>query len=468
MIISSFNIRGLGGAVKWNAIKELVRQEKIEFLAVQETKMVTFSDSFCYNIWGGEDCQWVYLPAVGNSGGILSIWCKSSASLIFSFTGDNFVGVCLDWGALRQRVFIVNVYSKCDIGGKRSLWENLVMSKAGFGQGAWCILGDFNAVRNCDERKGVNQFSGASSSVETVEFGKFVSDMDVVDLPILGRRFTWFHPNGISMSRIDRVFLSADWLDIWAGPTLWVLPRTVSDHCPLVVRYNCVDWGPRPFRFNNHWLLHKDFGGLVENYWKNCNTTGWMAYILKEKLKGLKEHIKGWNKDTYGQVDSKIASLVIDINDLDIRSEVTGLSVGDVERRKSLFAQMWHLKISKASILAQRSRSRWLKDGDENSRYFHACINSRGKKNFIRALRVGDEWFESPPLIRKATVDYFTLHFAADRWNRPKLGELSSQDLVMRRMRGWCVLLAWMKLNMWLWRVRVTKVRVPTVLTLLL
>jgi hypothetical protein len=34
-----------------------------------------------------------------------------------------------------------------------------------------------------------------------------------------------------------------------------------------------------------------------------------MAYILKEKLKGLKEHIKGWNKDTYGQVDSKIASL---------------------------------------------------------------------------------------------------------------------------------------------------------------
>jgi hypothetical protein len=95
----------------------------------------------------------VYLPAVGNSGGILSIWCKSSASLIFSFTGDNFVGVCLDWGALRQRVFIVNVYSKCDIGGKRSLWENLVMSKAGFGQGAWCILGDFNAVLNCDERK---------------------------------------------------------------------------------------------------------------------------------------------------------------------------------------------------------------------------------------------------------------------------------------------------------------------------
>jgi hypothetical protein len=135
MIISSFNIRGLGWAVKRNAIKELVRQEKVEFLAIQETKMETISDSVCYNIWGGEDCQWVHLPAVGNSGEILSIWCKSAASLIFSFTGENFVGVCLDWGPLNQRVFIINVYSRCDMSGKRNLWENLIMSKTGFGRG---------------------------------------------------------------------------------------------------------------------------------------------------------------------------------------------------------------------------------------------------------------------------------------------------------------------------------------------
>jgi hypothetical protein len=32
---------------------------------------------------------------VGNSGGILSIWSNSMASLKFSFTGDGFVGVCL-------------------------------------------------------------------------------------------------------------------------------------------------------------------------------------------------------------------------------------------------------------------------------------------------------------------------------------------------------------------------------------
>ncbi|WJX47013.1 hypothetical protein P8452_33752 [Trifolium repens] len=292
MIISSINIRGLGGAVKRNSIKELLRKEKVQFLAVQETKMESLSDEFCYGLWGGEDCQWVYLPSVGNSGGLLSIWCKSSASLIFSFVGETFIGVCLEWGASKLRCFIVNVYSKCDISGKRSLWESLVMSKRGFGRGAWCVLGDFNAVLHQHERKGLNQTGIGTPSTEMTEFGEFVADMDLIDLPVLGRRFTWFHPNGIAMSKIDRIFVSEDWLATWANPSLWVLPRSVSDHCPLVVRNNCVDWGPRPFRFNNHWLLHKDFKKVVEEFWRGSDLTGWMAYILKEKLKGLKMHIK--------------------------------------------------------------------------------------------------------------------------------------------------------------------------------
>jgi hypothetical protein len=160
---------------------------------------------------------------------------------------------------------------------------------------------------------------------------------------------------------------------------------------------------------------------LVEDYWKSSNITVWMAFILKEKLKGLKNHIRVWNRENYGQLDSKIAKFVADINDLDIRSEVAGLADGDVVLRKNLFAQMWHIKISKESVLAQRLRSKWLKEGDENSRYFHACINSRGKKNFIRALRVDDEWMESPSLIRNETVAYFTNLFASDLWARPKL-----------------------------------------------
>jgi endonuclease/exonuclease/phosphatase family metal-dependent hydrolase len=70
-------------------------------------------------------------------------------------------------------------------------------------------------------------------------------------MPLLGRRFTWIHPNGVAMSSLDRILLSEGWMTKWRNPKVWVLTRDVSDHCPLVVRYNSLDWGPKPFRFNN-------------------------------------------------------------------------------------------------------------------------------------------------------------------------------------------------------------------------
>jgi hypothetical protein len=48
---------------------------------------------------------------------------------------------------------VVNIYSKCDLHGKRRLWENLLMSKGGFGRGAWCVVGDWNAVLHREERR---------------------------------------------------------------------------------------------------------------------------------------------------------------------------------------------------------------------------------------------------------------------------------------------------------------------------
>jgi hypothetical protein len=430
MIIGSINIRGLGGVVKRKYLKELVTKERLDFIAIQETKLESISDGLCWSIWGSEDCQWAFLPSSGNSGGILSIWNKSIASLKFSFTGMGFVGVCLEYGALRQECFVVNVYSSCDFSDKRRLLETLVLTKRSLGRGVWGVVGDFNAVLHQDERRGANLPNVSTPRSEVAGFGEFIRDMELIDLPILGRKFTWCHPNGISMSRIDRMMVSDDWLALWSNPSLWVLPRTVSDHCALVLRPNGVDWGPKPFRFNNHWLLHKDFHGVVENYWKNCNMSGWMAHILKEKLKGLKVVIRGWNRENYGVVDSKIEKCVEDIQVLDVKCELMGLSEDEVRLRKKIFADMWHLRFSKEAVISQRSRQTWLRDGDSNSRYFHASLKSRGKKNFISALFVDGVWLETPIAIRQATVNYFRARFSTINWPRPKLNGVEFPSLL--------------------------------------
>jgi len=138
--------------VKKNKVRNLVLHNKVDFLALQETKLEEITPSLCYSIWGNEDCMWAFRASKGSSGGILSIWSKSSAELLFSFQGDGYVGVCLEWGVEKIRVIIVNVYSKCDLEAKRRLWEALVLEKESRGRGAWCMVGDFNAVRRREER----------------------------------------------------------------------------------------------------------------------------------------------------------------------------------------------------------------------------------------------------------------------------------------------------------------------------
>jgi hypothetical protein len=70
--------------------------------------------------------------------------------------------VCLEWGAHNQKCIIINVYSKCDLEAKKRLWDKLVEIRGDLGEAAWCILGDFNAVCNRDERRGVNDESSSS------------------------------------------------------------------------------------------------------------------------------------------------------------------------------------------------------------------------------------------------------------------------------------------------------------------
>jgi exonuclease III len=63
MIITSYNVRGLGGLVKRRKIRELIKKQNIQFLAIQETKLEAISDKLCYSLWGSNDCDWSFRPS---------------------------------------------------------------------------------------------------------------------------------------------------------------------------------------------------------------------------------------------------------------------------------------------------------------------------------------------------------------------------------------------------------------------
>src|SRR4051812_17809670 len=142
------------------------------------------------------------------------------------------------------------------------------------------------------------------------DFREFIASMGVVDVPCVGGRFTWFKDNGKAMSRIDRFLVSRNLIDKWGVVDQRIGTREVSDHVPISLVCGSVDWGPKPFIFNNTWFTHKDFLNFVHEEWSKMIVKGRGDFVLFEKLKGLKERLKWWNREIFGWVDLKVSEEV--------------------------------------------------------------------------------------------------------------------------------------------------------------
>ncbi|XP_052486360.1 uncharacterized protein LOC105767066 [Gossypium raimondii] len=70
------------------------------------------------------------------------------------------------------------------------------------------------------------------------------------------------------------------------------------------------------------------------------------------------------------------------------------------------------------SYWAQRSRSRWLREGDQNTRFFHAKASGRLKKNYIEKLKdAAGNWVTKSKDISMVAKDYFASLFRSNGQN---------------------------------------------------
>lgn len=353
MKIGSYNIRGLGGRLKREAIRNLVNKERLDFLCIQKTKMETCDRFFCQYLWGSSEVDWVFRPLVGNSGGMLCLWYKDAFVLQDSFDGVGFLGVKGIWRNTTSYCYIFNVYSPCTLAGKRGLWEELKAIRGSNLNAPWCVAGDFNVVRSANERRGSSLQLGYS---DMVEFDKFIYDMGLNDLPLIGRKYTWRRANGACMSRIDRFLISDEWLNVWQDLSQWGMDRTVSDHCAIVLKPGYKDWGPKPFHVLNCWLQSNGFAIFFAEKWGDLNVSSWGSYVVKEKLKLMKQEPKAWKKNSFGDINVRLKLVVADIKQLDEKAELGSFMDIDNLRRREAFESFRKLSFMKDSLTFQKSR----------------------------------------------------------------------------------------------------------------
>ncbi|XP_058768320.1 uncharacterized protein LOC131642046 [Vicia villosa] len=209
-------------------------------------------------MWGDVQVKWSHLDANGASGGIVTMWKKDFFILNNSFRGEGFLGLCVEKGG--KLIYFVNVYASCDIATKKRTWERICEFRKNNNKGSWCIGGDLNSISSLEERIGV---SIRSYRREITILNEFIEEMELVDLPTVGGKFTWIKSNGKAMSRLDRFLLSDCFVEDWKLDSQHIVERDVYDHAPIWLKDNRKDWGPKHFKFNNMWFKHEDFDTFV-------------------------------------------------------------------------------------------------------------------------------------------------------------------------------------------------------------
>ncbi|XP_016199318.1 uncharacterized protein LOC107640298 [Arachis ipaensis] len=323
MIFSSWNVRGLRGDGKLKMVKDLKNKHRLQMLGLIETKRQIVTRFDIARIWGQDSTGWEYVGSDGASGGLLLMWDEVVFKLNNCYKGERWL--CVE-GVILKNSFncaFILVYGAHDRDEKIHVWEELSYI-AGLCQVPCYFMGDFNEIVHVEERRGT---TGLSPSAEKFKF--WIQDMNLVDLPLTDRKFTWFC--GLSCSCIDRAFVSLEWLEEFPEAHLQGGPRGLSDHCSIIVEGRKLRGGPRPFQSLDSWFTHEGFLRMVKEEWR-C--LGELQFT--NKLKALTGPLGRWHKANFGDRDKKIIKFEEEIKRIDDMVS-NGVYDGTLEaRRKAL------------------------------------------------------------------------------------------------------------------------------------
>lgn len=220
-------------------------------------------------------------------------------------------------------------------------------------------------------------------------------------------------------------------IDMWGFVGKSIGKRDIFDHFPIWLKINKFDQGPKPFRVNDSWFENKEFINFMEKEWSEIKVVGRSGYVIKEKLKMLKERLKSWNKQVFWWINLKVDEWVEEIKEVNklltscVEDQVEELVV----RRSNTVNSMWINLAIKDNMFLQQSKMKQTRDRDLNNKFFHNFMKGRNRMKFIGSLNTDMGVIDSAGEFKEEILEFFKMRFTKPGFDRPLLEGLTFRTL---------------------------------------
>ncbi|XP_059306500.1 uncharacterized protein LOC132057941 [Lycium ferocissimum] len=163
----------------------------------------------------------------------------------------------------------------------------------------------------------------------------------------------------------------------------------------------------RSFKYCNVWASHPLFLNKVKEGWDQ-EIAGCSMFKVVKKLKVLKKNLRDLNGQHFRNILTEadedraalnLAQKALQLNPSDLTLQITEREQCQKFRRTSYLAEVY---------LQQRSKTTWIKLGDDNTRYFFSVIKHRKLQQAILQLKdKNGQLHTDQAAIAEILVDYY-------------------------------------------------------------